>query len=100
MYDGVWDNVDSSTGGAVRLVISHTNDTLTVHWYGACSPDPCDNGSQSKEYTGEPFTILFPGPPSHEFTISFDNTAATRLKVIDVGSASGTHTYYLPSSQR
>ncbi len=95
-YGGTWVNNDPNTSGVLKLVITSNAETLNVHWYGACTPTPCDNGSHSAAYNGEPFGIdvSTPGYPTHQFTITFDNKNLTQLKVHDVGSASGTNDYY------
>ena len=41
---GDWYNVDSSTGGLVRIVITEVAGQIMVHPYGACTPTPCDWG--------------------------------------------------------
>ena len=38
---GNWVNIDSSTGGIVRVVITNTGSGLRFTSYGACSPTPC-----------------------------------------------------------
>ena len=40
---GTWVNIDSHTGGIVKIVLGWTN-ALQVHAFGACVPNPCDWG--------------------------------------------------------
>ena len=41
---GTWVNVNSATGGIVKIVITNDIFGFRVHTYGACSPTPCDHG--------------------------------------------------------
>jgi hypothetical protein len=41
---GNWVNMDSNTGGLVRLEVLGTETNLRVHAWGACTPTPCDWG--------------------------------------------------------
>lgn len=41
---GTWVNVNPSTGGIVKIVITNTGG-FKIHTYGACSPTPCDHGT-------------------------------------------------------
>jgi hypothetical protein len=88
-YAGTWVNVDPSTNDIVKIEIATVGDTVNVHWFGACSPTPCDNGIESGVYNGvEPIVINTTHNPTRTFTITFDNAGATRLRV-DVTNAPG-----------
>ena len=41
---GTWVNCDHQTRGLVRVVIGALGNQITVHAFGACSPNPCDWG--------------------------------------------------------
>lgn len=41
---GTWVNCDHQTRGLVRLMIAASGKEITIHAFGACSPDPCDWG--------------------------------------------------------
>ena len=42
---GTWNNVDSNTADIVQIIIADDGvGGITVHAFGACSPDPCDWG--------------------------------------------------------
>lgn len=41
---GTWVNVDHATRDLVRVVIAQQRNEITVHAFGACSPNPCDWG--------------------------------------------------------
>jgi hypothetical protein len=41
---GTWVNMDSHTGGIVKLILGFAG-ALRVHAYGACHPTPCDWGT-------------------------------------------------------
>ncbi len=88
-YTGVWTNVDSGTNDIVRMEISATGNTLHVHWFGACAPTPCDNGTWNATYSGEPLVV---NAGSRTFTLTFDNAGATHLKVVVTGAPGGTRT--------
>jgi hypothetical protein len=65
--DGTWVNVNSSTRGIVKLVITHTSNGMKVHAWGACTPTPCDWGtkkglpysSDKSSSAGKAFTAVF-----------------------------------------
>jgi hypothetical protein len=95
-YTGNWVNDDPNTRGDTRLVISNAGLILTVHGYGACSPTDCDWGTRSGTYTGAPFVILFDfgGGLTHQLSMTLTTSDAMHLQVVDVGSRSGTNTYF------
>lgn len=41
---GTWVNCDHKTRGLIRLMIAASGKEITVHGFGACSPNPCDWG--------------------------------------------------------
>jgi hypothetical protein len=87
-YNGTWVNVEANTNDIVRFEITSSGDTINIHWYGACAPNPCDNGTVSGVFNGEPFLVSDTDPPSRDFIVTFDNAGATRLRV-DVRNAPG-----------
>jgi hypothetical protein len=87
-YNGTWVNVDPNTGDIARIEITSSGNTVSVHWYGACLPNPCDNGTESGTYNGEPLVINTTQSPTRTFVITFDNAGATVLRV-DVNNAPG-----------
>ena len=96
LYVGSWVNNDANTTGIPQVLISDVRTTMTVHGYGACSPNYCDWGTQTGTYTGDPFNVLFSfsgGAITHSLSLSLLDTAGTSLQIVDVGSSSGTHTY-------
>jgi len=95
-YDGNWINDDPNTEGITRLIITNDGQTLNVHGFGRCTPSDCDWGTRSGRFNGEPFIILFDfgGGLTHQLTITFATSDGTKLQVVDVGSRSGTNTYF------
>jgi hypothetical protein len=95
-YTGNWVNDDPNTSGDTRLVISNAGLILTVHGYGACSPTDCDWSTRSGTYSGAPFVILFDfgGGLTHQLSMTLTTSDAMHLQVVDVGSRSGTNTYF------
>ncbi len=93
-YSGTWLNDDPGTGGITRIIITNTGQTLHVHPYGKCTPTDCDWGTLSGSFNGEPFVITFPGPPSHQLTITLNNAAGSQLKVVSVGPSTFTYTFH------
>ena len=53
-FVGVWNNVDPNTRGWIRIEITAQGNTLTAHFFGACTPTPCDAGSTSAPFEGNP----------------------------------------------
>ncbi len=92
-YAGNWYNDNMNTNGITRLDVTNAGQSLTVHGYGSCSPSDCDWGTHTGTFNGEPFSILFDLSTNHQLTFSLNN-AGDQLKVVDVGSASGSNTYY------
>ena len=45
-FTGNWVNVNSGTSGIVRLRIAAAGTAVTVRAFGACTPTPCDWGTQ------------------------------------------------------
>ena len=42
---GTWVNVNPTTGGIVKVIITNDLFGFRIHTYGACSPTPCDHGA-------------------------------------------------------
>ena len=95
-YNGTWANDDANTSGITRIIISNNQSTVTVHPFGKCSPTDCDWQAKSGPFFVDPFKILFDfgGGLTHQLTLSREGA---KLRVIDVGSSSGTHTYLFHS---
>ncbi len=93
-YSATWFNDDSGTGGITKIIITNSGQTLNVHPYGKCTPTDCDWGTLSGSFNGEPFVITFPGPPSHQLTITLNNAAGSQLKVVSVGPSTNTYTFH------
>ncbi len=43
-FVGDWQNVDPATRGTVRLQIWTDEESILVNPWGACTPNPCNNG--------------------------------------------------------
>src|SRR5262245_31132945 len=93
-YDGTWVNDDSATNDVTALIISHSGSNITVHGFGACTPTDCVWNTRTALYSGDPFVIMFDfgGGLTHQLTISFSAASYRHVEVIDLGSASVTHT--------
>ena len=59
-FAGDWFNVNHETRGVHRLVITPSSDgaEITVHEYGACTPEDCDNGEVSVPFSGSPLVFV------------------------------------------
>lgn len=92
-YNGTWRNDDPNTDGITRLVITNAGAAITVHGFGKCAPTDCDWGTRTATFSNEPFMILFQfsGGLTHRLTLFREGT---KLRVVDIGSSSGTNTYY------
>lgn len=104
-YRGNWVNDDPQTNDISRLIITSEGSTLTVHAYGACSPDDCDWGTVSAPLEEEPFriTFVFDGSRSdvgsvvHEpiqLTITFATSDTTSLKVVSQSVGTSTNFFH------
>ena len=91
-YSGNWVNDDANTNGITKLEITNNGPTISVHGHGKCTPTDCDWGTRSGTFTNEPFKILFDfgGGLTHQLTLTKEGA---KLKVVDVGSASGARLY-------
>jgi len=90
-FAGTWNNLDLHTTGITTLVITTHGNPINVHWYSACTPTPCDQGSVSGSFAVEPFVIR---ANSYRFTITIENIAATKLKLIYSQPGQRDVTYY------
>jgi hypothetical protein len=90
-FAGTWNNVDPNTTGIIRLVITTYGNPISVHWFTACTPAPCDQGSVTGSFITEPFVIR---AGSYRFTMTIENIAATKLKLIYSLSGHPDVTYY------
>jgi hypothetical protein len=45
--DGTWTNVDSATRDIIKVVITTAGGKTTVQTFGACTPSPCNWGSET-----------------------------------------------------
>lgn len=97
-FIGIWYNVDTQTRDWVRVEISADGNILVAHFFGACSPTPCDAGSTTAVYNGNPvqmhmvesfatrdFTLLLQGNILHitTFTHFTDNSGRADYTVYD-----------------
>ena len=64
---GTWIADDPATRGLVKIVIAASGSTLTVHPYGACSPKPCDWGTQP----AIPYAMDVSSPAAIAFSAAF-----------------------------
>ncbi len=87
-YNGTWVNVDANSSDIARFEVTSSGNTVNVHWFGVCGGSPCDNGTVSGTYDGEPLTINTTVLPTRTFVITFDNAGGTLLRV-DVTNAPG-----------
>jgi len=56
-FAGTWYNVDPNTGNWVRIEITLQENTITAHFWGACKSTPCDAGSASTLFDGNPVQV-------------------------------------------
>ncbi|HEY6406812.1 MAG TPA: EthD domain-containing protein, partial [Ktedonobacteraceae bacterium] len=56
---GNWVNVDSNTKGITQITITNNGLTVTVNPISRCVPTDCNWGTQTSQYTGSPFKIVF-----------------------------------------
>ena len=62
-----WVNCDHQTRGLVRLVIAASGKEITVHGFGACTPNPCDWGVAP----GIAYAANVTASPANAFTATF-----------------------------
>jgi hypothetical protein len=78
-YVGTWHNTNSNTQTWVSIEINLQGDYIVAHFYGACSPTPCDDGSASARFSGSPVHLsLDPGFEVETFVL---NVTGTTLQV-------------------
>lgn len=87
-YNGTWTNVDPNTQDINRFEITSSGNTINLHWYGVCGGQPCDNGTETGTFNGEPLVINTTHNPTRTFVITLDNAAGTHLRV-DIKNAPG-----------
>lgn len=64
---GTWINVDHNTRDLVRVVIAQAGNEITVHAFGACSPNPCDWGQMAGMVYSESVSLA----PAVAFTTQY-----------------------------
>lgn len=42
---GTWVNVNPTTSGVVKIIVTNDLSGFKIHTFGACSPTPCDHGA-------------------------------------------------------
>jgi len=72
---GDWTNVDPSTGGIVRVVVSEVDGDLRVRTFGNCQPTPCDHGTVD----GSPYGTSVLATKAKAFTAMYDFGFKTQL---------------------
>jgi hypothetical protein len=94
-YVGTWTNDDPNTSGVTSIEITQADEGLDIHPFGKCHPTDCDWGTRQATVAQEPFDVLFDfgSGLTHELTLRLEDASGGSLKVVDVGSRSGTNTY-------
>ncbi|MGH9759841.1 MAG: hypothetical protein ACREDR_42775 [Blastocatellia bacterium] len=100
---GTWLNVDKSTQGIVKLILSETGADLFVELFGACVPTPCDWGKvKAVPYSvgvcvneGTAFTAHFNQGFAERIVTGTLNEGALFLEVFTVFHGTGRDNYYL-----
>jgi hypothetical protein len=64
---GTWMNCDHATRNLVRVMIAANGNEITVHAFGACSPNPCDWG----QVNGTVYADNVAATPAVAFTASY-----------------------------
>jgi hypothetical protein len=72
---GTWVNVHSNTNGIAKIVIGTSGSDITIHAFGACTPDPCDWGTVN----GVAYSKAVDSSVAKGFTATFDSGFATDL---------------------
>jgi hypothetical protein len=52
-YSGMWQNDNPNTSAITRFEIWFDGNTPMMHWWGACSPNDCDNGVHPGSWDGD-----------------------------------------------
>jgi hypothetical protein len=64
---GTWMNCDHATRNLVRVMIAANGNEITVHGFGACTPNPCDWG----QVNGLVYADNVAAAPAVAFTASY-----------------------------
>jgi hypothetical protein len=88
-FKGGWRNINSSTGGITRVVITNENDRFAIHAWGRCHPTDCDWGiapaKVEPQGTSQPVTSLSAvwnqGFVQRFMTVTLFRGAQPRLKI-------------------
>lgn len=80
VFSGAWMNDNSATRGITRLKVQQSGDLVTVHAWGACSPQDCDWGEQKGIVTDHSASLAWDqGFVLRKMTVVLDKS---RLKVV------------------
>jgi hypothetical protein len=74
---GTWTNVNPTTGGIVKIVITSEPTGLKIQTFGACSPTPCDHGKISAAPFSKSVGSSFASGLSGEYDFGFSKMLVT-----------------------
>ena len=81
---GTWVNVNPTTGGIVKIVVTHNILGFTINTFGACSPTPCNHGVIAASRFSKSVSSTVAQGLSGQYNFGFSTMLVTAQRVYDL----------------
>lgn len=82
---GTWVNVNPTTAGIVKIVVSHNIFTgFTINTFGACSPTPCNHGVIPASRFSDNVSSTVAQGLSGQYNFGFSTMQVTAQRIYDI----------------
>ena len=81
---GTWVNVNPTTGGIVKIVVTNSIFGFTINTFGACSPTPCNHGVIAASRFSKSVSSNVAQGLSGQYNFGFSTMLVTAQRVYDL----------------
>ena len=81
---GTWTNVNPTTGGIVKIVVTHDLLGFKINTFGACSPTPCNHGVIPASRFSKSVSSTVAQGLSGQYNFGFSTMSVTAQRVYDL----------------